>query len=327
MEDNNLLEEIIIRLKREKKRIIAISLVIALTLSGSISWFNLNSYAKNLKFHISNPELLDYNTIAEKNISDISSKEYDLHRIQRYAFSIDLINSILDSLNKNEELLDDQLIELLENKDPASFLSNLYEVRITPLEEFEVEVRHNKKEVVEFLSHALMLGMNRINNQHIEDFKLEKIEISKKQIQMLELEKSTLKQRISTLKEEVKKENRGFNLSTKRGYSENSNIITLSANEYKDIELSIHLQRVSNIESQINALKKIVSNELWSIERLKDLTPFITKDLAAKNKFTFYNLFITFVLSFSMTLFIITLIISLLYRYETYIHLFFGKYR
>jgi|GEM_PF-4692879 len=327
MQESSSLEEFISKLRKRKRKILLLSILLTFVISISISWYKANTFYGELKFYISSSEFVDYNTITDKSFVDISVNESELLRLQSFAFSKQLLEAVMDTLIKNNQIKTDELVIASEKGSGLEFLSNLFQVDVSPLGELVIHSRYNNKNFIEILNHRIMHEINAMNNAFLSDFKSEKIEASEKQITLLEDEKRELFTKANEIRKQLTDSKISSSASRQmmnKEYLQYGELFwNQNATEY--LELNILLQKISNIDERIESLKRIIFNDKWSVQRLKYKKPFITSDLPIKNLYSPYNSLLIFGFTLLISLMIWTLIFSLMIRYEKYLKLVLGK--
>lgn len=325
------LENLILHLKSKKWWILFSSIGITLTVVIYLYFFKLNVFETQLKFYVTNSETVEYNTILDKSFIDISEEKKGLLRLQSFGYSTKLLNTIIDSIVKNEQF---EIKEINPNthRDIASMeLLRMYEVSITELGEVMVRVKHENRAFSDFLCHQIMECINAMNNQFLADFKQEQIEATKRHIQTLEESKKNLLIEVNTISKKIREkdimnEYIKFEKLLKSGLLSFGDLqeSVLYQNSPETIELGMSMQKINGIDENLERHNRILNNDQLSLERLSRKKPFVTQDNFPRTNQSLNSLIKIALFSFLVASFMITLGCILYFRYQKYIKMFFN---
>jgi hypothetical protein len=323
MQPNFTIENLIFYLKEQKKAVFVISVFLAISYSSFRIYTKLSKYEAQIKFYITSSDAVDYKTILDKSFIDISVEQRDLLRLQSFGYSNQLLNIVADSIIHSDESFLDQIKN---EGNLLKYVSKYYQVNLSGSGEIEITTRHTNEKFCYFLCHHIMNGINAMNNDFLSEFKLDQIEASQRQLKLLGEEKKEVLRKINSLSSSINDSDLKSLQSSSKNYIDKKDLqdFISGINSPEKLELNLCLQKIQNLDENIETFNRSLYNDKWSIEMLQKKKPFITQNKPALYMLDLLNISILFVSSFLVFFFLVILFYSIKFRYQKYIKMLFS---
>ncbi len=307
------------------KKVLGFVVLLSVLISAFNAYYRSTQYVAQNRFYITSSESVNYKSILEKEFIDISVNPKDLLRIESFANSNMLLSILKESILNQKENFDTSAYEQLNS---LTHISDWFEVSFTDLGEVELTVEHSNRVFADFLVNEAMHGINNLNNDFLASFKKNQINASKKQLTMLNKKKLSILDSIDQVSRLIKSDDYSLLASQLKTQFNKGNLNSSSIEAYlmqrnspEQLRLMLLFQKLKSLDDQIELFSRNQANDNWSLEMLKNKTPFVTQSKPAKSKFSWYNTFISFLMAFLLSLSLGLFVMALRFQYDVYFKL------